>query len=355
MKSKIRVGLVGLGRIATATHLPVLNTLENVEIIAGADVDVERINRVKSLYNFMYVYNDFSKLFEMAGELDAVYICLPPSLHSVAVIEALNKGLDVFCEKPMGLSSKESREMINISERNSLILMPGYKWCFNKNITKAKRFIESGILGKIVQVQAVFMTPGPYISWDPKSDWYFDEFGALYDTGCHIINLLQYLIPNRFEMVNAYTVRGHLGYNTPTNIACIFKLEGNAIGTLDIGWRGSVDTLSISIHGTAGILNVSPKFFQYFNLGVDSGDRIFSYLQNAYGEARRTMNRIVNMIKSINFSSEDFQQSYAFIRSVSNRTCPPISAKDAFKTTCVLETLKKSIEDREDSMTTIHY
>lgn len=344
MNNKVRIGIVGLGASARNIHIPALKALKNVEIVSGAEKNAERRKRVEQLFGLRRAYDNYEEMYK-ADKLDAVYICLPNSLHFDATIKAFQRGLHVLCEKPVGVSSKEAEEMLNVAKRNNLIFMSGYKWRFAKKFLKAKEIVESGILGKIIQVQAVFMTPGPYLSWDPKSDWYLREegYGALYDIGCHIVNLLQYLVPFKIETICAKSINGYNGYKTPTNISCSFNMEGSIVGSLSFGWRASDDIMSVSIHGTAGSITVNKRLIEFYNRNTLPTDRIKSHLSNAWDETITTLNRVKAISKGNDASTEDFLLSKMFIDGVKKRNTKTIMAIDALQTHLVLEAILTSI------------
>lgn len=329
---KLRIGIVGLGRVASKTHIPVLKSLENVEIIAGAEKNSERADRVKNLFKLDRVYSNYEDMYG-SNSLDAVYICLPNYLHKDACKKALEHGLHVLCEKPMGISVKEAEEITAIAEDRKLVLMPGYKKRYAINFHKARKFIEDGLLGNIIHVQGTFMTPGPYISWDPKSDWYLDEkwCGVIYDSGCHIIDLLFYIIPYGVKNVRAITHNGFTGYKTPTNLTCIFEMGEEVLGDLCVGWRAAKDVLSLSIHGTAGSLIVSRDFITYTNPGTDPVDRIKISLQNAYSESVSLLKKANEKILGRNFYNEDLVQARTFCRAIQNEEKTYVNGRDAVK------------------------
>ena len=329
---KLRIGIVGLGRVASKTHIPVLKSLESVEVVAGAEKNPERAERVKSLFGLARVYDSYEDMFESEG-LDGVYVCLPTFLHKDACIKALERGLHVLCEKPMGMSVKEAEEMTALAEAKGLVLMPGYKKRYAKNFKRAKELIEDGLLGKIIQVQGTFVTPGPYISWDPKSDWYLDEkwHGVIYDIGCHLVDLLLYLVP--FDIINVKVVSQHgfKGYSTPTNVACSFEMEGGLVGNLTVGWRASTDILSLSVHGTAGSINVSQDYFTYVNSQTDPVDKIKMVLENAYSACGSLLQKVKDKVHGNNFYIEDLLQAKAFVTAISKIQKAPIDGNDAIR------------------------
>lgn len=335
---KLNIGVVGLGRVASATHIPALKTLDYVEVVSGAETNPERAQRVKNLFGLGKVYEDYEDMY-VSEKLDAVYICLPSFLHKDSCKKALENGLHVLCEKPMCMSVKEAEEVNILAKDKGLVLMPGYKRRYTKNFVKAREIIERGLLGKTIHIQGICLTPGPYISWDPKSDWYLDKkwHGVIYDIGCHLVDLILYLVPCKICNVKLVTQKGYMGYDTPTNVSSIFEMEGGATGNLIIGWRAAIDMISISLHGTAGSLIVSNDYFAYLNAGTDPVDKIEIDMRNAYSNCNTLVKKIRDKVQGRNFSTEDLTQTVEFCRSIYGQQTPPIDGDDAIKVHQFLE------------------
>jgi predicted dehydrogenase len=327
---KIRIGIVGLGRVASKTHIPVLRSIEDVEVVSGAEKNPERAGRVKNLYKLSSVYSDYEEMYA-SEELDGVYVCLPHHLHADASKKALERGIHVLCEKPMGISAEEAAEIIGMAEQRGLVLMPGYKMRYAKNFAKAKKMIEGGLLGRIIQVQGTFVTPGPYIAWDPKSEWHLDGkwHGAIYDSGCHLVDLLLYLVPGEVQNVRAFSQKGFTGYDAPTTVSCIFELEGGIVGDLAISWRGANDIHSIAVHGTAGSITVNREYFAHIHSGTDLVDRIRMHAENTYLEFGNLVSKVFEKLRNRNFYVEDLVQARMFVDAVKGIHPPPINGRDA--------------------------
>jgi predicted dehydrogenase len=337
---KLKFGIVGLGRVSSKTHIPVLKSLENVEIIAGAEKNPQRAERIKNLFDIHSVYDDYEKMYN-SENLDAIYVCLPTFLHKDACIKALEKGIHVLCEKPMGMSVDEAEEITALAQKKGCILLPGYKIRYSEIFAQAKKLIDEGILGDILHVQGILVTPGPYISWDPKSDWYLDEqnHGVIYDTGGHLINLLFYLLPYKITNAKSIHKEWFKGYKTPTNITCIFEMENGIIGDLNVGWRGSTDILTIALHGTAGSLTITRDEITYINPGTDPADRIMMYFNNILKTNYTLLKKITDKIRGKNFSREDLTQANTFCNAILTSTKPSMSGEDAVLTHQFLELL----------------
>lgn len=345
-KKPIRVGIAGLGGIAKRTHLPVLKMLPEFDVTCGAERDDYQRQRVAGLFGLRETYQDFEDMIGTA-DLDAVFVCLPASLHTRAVTAALEKGLHVFCEKPMGVNAEDARKMVELAESSRRVLLPGFNLRYVKNFMEAKKIINSGRLGNIVHVNAVFMNPGPYISWDPKSDWYLDQRsgGALYDIGSHIVDLMLHLFPFRVKELSAFEKKGYLPYDATSNVACSFKGEGGLLGTIQIGWRTACEVCSLDLHGTAGSLFVSRRMLTYSHGATDPADRILNLLANISGEFKAVTDKMRLMAKGSDFLEEFRRQADVFRALIMRSTLGQEEAKKVIHVHDTLEGIGKSIHN----------
>ena len=264
MAEKLRVGMIGLGGIATRSHLPALAALPDVEIQAGAEIDAYQAGRTQQRFGIPKVYATYQEMLEQE-KLDAVYVCLPNALHYQAASTALGRGLHVYCEKPMGLSAQEAQDLAEQAEQAGLVLMPGYHLRFHEHFIRARELIKARRLGKILQIQASAVYSGPYRGWDPKSDWHLDprSGGPLYDWGSHLLDLLLFITRLDIEVVSAIAQKTLPGFPLMDSIVAAFQAHKSIIGTLNLAWGIRGNLLMLQIHGSAGSLLVSDDFYEH--------------------------------------------------------------------------------------------
>src|SRR5438309_8080891 len=102
-----RIGLVGFGAIAENGHLPALESFDNVEVVAIADLSPQRLQRARELLPAATLFSDPLELIGNA-DISGVDICTPPSTHAALVEAACARGLQtIICEKPFLLSEEE--------------------------------------------------------------------------------------------------------------------------------------------------------------------------------------------------------------------------------------------------------
>ena len=123
MDKKLKVGLIGLGGIMTETHMRAYHNNDDVEIVAICDILPEKIERLKNRYSItdVHTYTDYKELLKNET-LDFVDICTPNYLHSIIAVDALNSGVNVFCEKPDAVSVEEANKMKEASEKSGKFL-----------------------------------------------------------------------------------------------------------------------------------------------------------------------------------------------------------------------------------------
>ncbi len=256
--NKLKVAVIGCGKIAQVRHLPEYAASEHVEIVAVCDVVKERAEEIAEQYGAK-AYTDYKEVVQLK-DVDVVSVCLPNYLHAPVSVAALNAGKHVLCEKPMATSKEEAEEMVTAARTNNKKLMIAHNQRFNASHQKAKEILDSGKLGKIYSFRTTFGHPGPE-GWsvDGANSWFFDKekafIGAMGDLGVHKSDLLRYLL-GEFSEVGAF-IETNAKQNTlvDDNAVCILRTETGVIGTLTASWAYTTgDDNSTKIYGENGTL-----------------------------------------------------------------------------------------------------
>ncbi len=327
---QVRVGIIGLGGIATRMHIPVLQLMPGVSIVAGAEINSQQAERTQRRFNIPRVYDTYWRMFS-EEELDAVYVCLPNALHAEAVRCALEHDAHVFCEKPLGLSAVAAAELAQLADARHLILMPGYNLRYVANYVRARNLIQAKRLGKLLQIQATMARPGPYTGWDPKSDWYYDaeNCGVLYDQGSHAIDLIRFIC-GLDVMDPAPTATTSLpGLDVPDSIAATFRTTGVAVGTLNLTWGACANLDMVVVHGTAGTVIASWNYFEHMQSIGGGVAKMATYAANAATIVRRVTRSLLRRPDR----TDPYQLiAQDFIAAVRSGGPAPITAWDGVRT-----------------------
>lgn len=165
MSDKIKIGVVGNGGIS-GEHLGAYAKNPDVEIWALCDINEERLNRRGDQFNVdpSRRFTDVNEMLKACPEIDAVSVCTWNSAHAPCTIAALNAGKHVLCEKPMAFTVQESEELYDLAEKQGVVLLEGIRTAYLPGFQQLLNVAHSGVIGKIVDVEAAFTRLA-----DPKS------------------------------------------------------------------------------------------------------------------------------------------------------------------------------------------
>ena len=149
---KRKVGIIGYGWVAGANHKNSYAQAKDVEIVAVCDVNKAALERAKGDYNLPdeALFDDYKKLID-SGLCDMVDICTPNSFHCEQAKYALNAGLPVSIEKPVGVNSQEVEEVRALAEEKGLPVFICFTWRHMPTTRFLKDVIDSGAVGKVYQ------------------------------------------------------------------------------------------------------------------------------------------------------------------------------------------------------------
>lgn len=190
---KIRIALIGSGQIARVSHIPAYQGMKNVEIVGVCDVNVESAKKLAEEFNIPYFTQSHKTLLEECKP-DAVSVCVPNKFHYPIVMDALNAGCHVMCEKPPALTGKEAYEMERLAEEKGLILTYDYHFRHGTNVAQAKNQIEKGELGEIYFSRVKWLRRAGVPGWGNFINRDIQGGGSLIDIGSHMLDLAFYLL-----------------------------------------------------------------------------------------------------------------------------------------------------------------
>ena len=196
MSKKLKIAIIGAGGIARTSHLPAYKNMDNVELVAICDIIEERAKEKAEEYNIPGVYTNYKDVLEIEG-LDAIDICTPNYLHSIIACEALEKGINVFCEKPDAVSVFEAERMKAAAEKSGKVLMVMRNNRYRNTAAFLKQYIKDGKMGDIYAARCGWQRrrgiPG-------RGGWFTTKEqsggGPLIDLGVHMIDLAIWLMGN---------------------------------------------------------------------------------------------------------------------------------------------------------------
>lgn len=154
---KIKWGVMGTAYICERSTFPGMLQAENCEMYAIAGRTMEKAERFKEKYGFQKAYGSYEELLQ-DGEVEAVYIPLPNTMHCEWTIKALKKGKHVLCEKPLAPTEELAKEMFAAADENGVFLMEAFAYQHSPYLTAVREEIESGAIGDVCYMESAYIT-----------------------------------------------------------------------------------------------------------------------------------------------------------------------------------------------------
>ncbi|HBE03050.1 MAG TPA: oxidoreductase [Spirochaetia bacterium] len=200
----LKIGLIGTGgrgNIARHAHKPG----QGFRITAGADINDKALSEFKEKYGpDVFITKDYRDLINRSG-IDAVFITSPDFLHEEQAVAALEKGLSVYCEKPLAITIKGCDRIIRTAKKHKAKIFVGHNMRYMNAVIKMKELIDSGAIGEI---KACWCRHFVAYGGDAYfRDWHAEKkysTGLLLQKGAHDIDVIHWLCGAYSERVTGF-------------------------------------------------------------------------------------------------------------------------------------------------------
>jgi predicted dehydrogenase len=232
-----RLGFAGMGWIGRA-RLESLAESRIGQVSAIFDPDRQRAEDALKSVPDARLSSSFDDLLAM--DLDGIVIATPSALHGMQSIAALERGLAVFCQKPLARNGIEAARVIDVARRADRLLALDVSYRYTDAIAKMSELVRSGALGRIYAADLIF-----HNAYGPDKDWYYDRElaggGCVIDLGIHLVDLALWLLdwPNVTSVDSRCYCRGE------PLAACPEAVEDYAVASLELQ-SGAVVRLACS-------------------------------------------------------------------------------------------------------------
>jgi len=244
-----RIGFLGLGWIGR-NRLEALERSGVAEIGAVADPALpEALDRLDEL---------------LQEELDGIVIATPSALHAAQAEAALERGLAVFCQKPLGRSAGEVKRVVEVARRADRLLGVDLSYRHVQAVRAVVEAVRSGQLGEVFAGDLVF-----HNAYGPDKDWFYDRElsggGCVIDLGLHLVDVALWALGDEVTHVSS-RLRGE-----PVEQFAVAQLDllGGAVVRVACSWNlqaGQDCVFEASFYGTEGSAsarNVDGSFYAF--------------------------------------------------------------------------------------------
>ena len=266
-----RLGFLGIGWIGHHRMKTMIDT-GLIEVAAVADASADLTARAAALAPGAKEAASLDELLQQ--DLDGLVIATPTALHAEQAIRAIERGLAVFCQKPLGRTAAEVRAVVNAAREADRLLAVDMSYRFTRGMQKIRELSTGGKLGHIFAVDLVF-----HNAYGPDKPWFYDAAlsggGCVMDLGVHLLDLALWVLnfPTVTDVV-AKRLRGGqplaaLSDGVEDYAVATLTLETGAIVRLTCSWRlhaGYEALISAAFYGTEGgatLSNVNGSFYDF--------------------------------------------------------------------------------------------
>lgn len=248
--------IVGFGEVARNGHWPAYAANAGVRITAVIDPMASRRTLAEAVIPGI---RTFETIDDADVALDFVDVCTPPSLHQQPVLDALDRGWHVLCEKPFVLRSELLRPIRERAEQSGTAVVPVHNWKYAPILRRASQLLEAGVIGTLRHVEitttrtqaAATVTGGEY-NW--RHDPCVAGGGILMDHGWHALYLaLHWFREDPLGISGDLQRRGGSDVETDVDVGVRFP-SGDA--RIVLSWNGSARRNAVAFRGDGGEMMV---------------------------------------------------------------------------------------------------
>lgn len=278
----LHLGFAGVGWIGKHRMKALLNS-GLVAASAIAEPVAERATAAEKIATGTpRLYQDFEGLLD--EDLDGIVIATPSALHASQAIRALEAGIPVFCQKPLGRTATETQQVIEAARRAEKLLGVDFSYRHTEGMQTIRKLLQEGEIGTVYAADLTF-----HNAYGPDKDWFYDPKasggGCVIDLGIHLVDLALWALD--FPEVN--TVTSRLKANGQSISAPREQVEEYATARIDLdgapslrlacSWNlpaGQDAVIDVTFYGTKGGLafrNVDGSFYDFEAVRLDGTDQ----------------------------------------------------------------------------------
>jgi predicted dehydrogenase len=309
--TKIRWGILGVAKIATAKVIPAMQRGSNLEVAAIASRDLSKAQAAAGQLGIPTAYGSYEELLADPS-IDAIYNPLPNHLHVPWSIRAAEAGKHVLCEKPIGLSVAETRDLIAARDKAGVKIGEAFMARTHPQWLRARELVRTGKIGDLRVVSGYFS----YFNRDPKNVRNIAEIGGggVMDIGCYPITLSRMIFGAEPLRMHAFLDRDP-DFKTDRLASVILEYaQGHASFTCS---TQLVAYQRMHIFGTTGHIEIEIPF----NAPPDKPTRIF----------------VNGVVEELPVCDQYTIQGELFSRAILEDTEVPVPLEDALKNMEVIE------------------
>ncbi|MBQ7149301.1 MAG: Gfo/Idh/MocA family oxidoreductase [Pseudobutyrivibrio sp.] len=269
MSKQIKIGVIGCGTISNVYLSNITEHYKNVEVVAVADLVLEKAKETAEKYGIGKVCSVDELL--AISEIELVLNLTIPAAHYSVNMQVLNAGKNVYCEKPLTLKLEEAKEVVELAKKKGLIAVSAPDTFLGPGAQTVRAMIDKGDIGEPIGFTAN-MTCAGHELWHPSPEFYYKQGGGpMFDMGPYYLTTLVSLL-GPIKQISCFAKKARpvriingkdFPTEMPTHYTGLVEFVNGAIGTITMSfdtWKANLPCCEI--YGTKGSVNVpDPNLF----------------------------------------------------------------------------------------------
>jgi len=245
---KLRLALVGAGYITNSAHAPALAEMDDVEVVAICDLREAAARNTAARFAIPATYTDYCSMIQETDP-EAVYVLVPPHVTYDVASFAMRAGKHVFIEKPPGITTEQTRQLMHTAARMGVVAMVGFQRRFTPiTVHCLSRVLERGPVYQVVASFMKWYDGGPYVG---------GAVDILTSDVIHLVDSVRWMAGS--EPVDVHSdVKAH-GTDYATAFNAFIRFANGAVAYLQSNFRVGGRQLRFEIHGDRISCLVAPE------------------------------------------------------------------------------------------------
>jgi len=324
----LKLGIVGAGRIGKVHAASISQRIEQAEVIAIADPDIEEAEQLARKLGIPVASRDPMDIIHHA-EIDAVVICSPTDTHTEYIRACAVQNKHIFCEKPIDLDLDKIKNILEVVKDAGIQMMVGFNRRFDPNFAKIKALVSEGKIGEPQILKITSRDPGP-----PPPQYIKSSGGLFLDMAIHDFDMARFIVQD--EVGEVYS-------------------RGAVLIDEEIGRMGDIDTAITTLqfkNGAMGVIDNSRKAVYGYDQRLEIfGSGGMAKIDNNLPENHELFEGSgSHRSLPLNFFMERYTESYylemlQFVEAILKGKPLSVSGKDGLLSVAIGLAAKKSVED----------
>jgi predicted dehydrogenase len=249
----VRFGIAGFGLHAVRRLMPGFARSKNCRVTALSRRNISDAKQSAAEYGIPLAFDSVADLCQ-SPEVDAVLVTTPNSAHLADVLDAVDAGKPVLCEKPLGMNSDECRQMVKAARHRGVLFGVAHVFRFNESVRALRDWIAEGRIGRPVFARSEFSF---FADASHPRKWLYDASiagaGPILDVGVHCIDTLRYILQDEVVRVSATAVSDERSGDVESAASLTLEFSRGTLGIVPVSYRAEYET-SIELAGETGVL-----------------------------------------------------------------------------------------------------